>query len=298
MINETILSKRAEAPSKENDKSSYTYSFLRNLLLTNFWNDVDIFLQWSYANSTNIKKDSDIDIVICYKNVYFYNIDSLSDIEKNYFNKNLSQTSYTFFSFKQDVQNFLEQYFWNKVERKKKCIRINLWDEKYVDADIVPCFIHKRFYKYNSIYDNDYVEWIEFFSDDLEDIISFPKIHKKNGETKNQSTDGVYKDMVRIMKNSKKYLVDNWKMDEKFISSFMIECCIRNVSNNIFSWSSYKNIVNNVMGNIYSDMQNLKKCENYREVCGLFPLFWWNRNKNTPQEVMNFLEEIYILINK
>ena len=298
MINETTLSKRAEAPSKENDKSSYTYNIIRELLLDKFWNSVDIYLQWSYANSTNIKKDSDIDIIICNKNIYFSNIDRLTDIEKNKFNENWTQANYSFSQFKSDVKNYLQEKFPYKVERKDKCIKINLQNERYVDVDVVPCFIHKRFYKYISKFDNKYDEWIEFYSDKWESIVSFPKTHKKNGETKNQSTDGVYKDMVRIMKNSKKYLVDNWKMDEKFISSFMIECCIRNVSNNIFSWASYKNIVNNVMGNIYSDMQNLKQCENYREVCGLFPLFWWNRNKNTPQEVMNFLEEIYILINK
>ena len=49
---------------------------------------------------------------------------------------------------------------------------------------------------------------------------------------------------------------------------------------------------------IYSDMKNKEKREKYVEVCDLFYLFKWNRNKNTPQEVMTFLEEIYYLMNK
>ena len=298
MINESKLIERATPPSRENDKSSYTYNFIKYLLLEKFWSEVDIFLQWSYANSTNIKKDSDIDIVVCDKNIYYDNIYHLSDIEKNNYYKYERQNSYSFFQFKESIRNFLELHFPSKVEKKNKCIRINLQNEKYVDVDIVPCFFYRRFTRYKAPNDCYYYEWIEFISEENKHIKSFPKIHKKNGETKNQSTDGIYKDIVRIIKNSKKYLVDNWKMDEKLISSFMIECCVRNINNNIFNWTSYKNIVNNVMEAIYSDMKNKEKREKYVEVCDLFYLFKWNRNKNTPQEVMTFLEEIYYLMNK
>ena len=297
MINETTLSKRAEAPSKENDKSSYTYNIIKELLLDKFWNSVDIYLQWSYANSTNIKKDSDIDIIICNKNVYFSNIDRLTDIEKNKFNENWSQANYSFSQFKSDVKNYLQEKFPYNVERKDKCININLQNERYVDVDVVPCFIHKRFYEYISKFDNKYDEWIEFYSDKWESIVSFPKTHRKIGELKNQNTNGKYKDIVRIIKNSKKYLVDNWKLNEKCLSSFTIECCVRNVNNNIFRWTTYKGIVNNVMEAIYDDLKNRWKWEEYAEVCDLFYLFRWNRNKNTSQEVITFLEEIYNLIN-
>ncbi|WP_407377187.1 nucleotidyltransferase domain-containing protein, partial [Methanobrevibacter sp.] len=47
---------------------------------------LDIYLQGSYGNNTNIEDESDVDIVIEMNKVYYYNIDSLTTIEQEKFN--------------------------------------------------------------------------------------------------------------------------------------------------------------------------------------------------------------------
>ncbi|MEG1647743.1 MAG: nucleotidyltransferase domain-containing protein, partial [Bacilli bacterium] len=37
-------------------------------------NNYEIFLQGSYANNTNVKQNSDVDICVMYKNVFHYNM--------------------------------------------------------------------------------------------------------------------------------------------------------------------------------------------------------------------------------
>ena len=69
----------ATPPSRDNNKSATTYAIIKPILEKKFGSSVNIFLQGSYANSTNINKDSDIDIVICYQNSYFSDISALKE---------------------------------------------------------------------------------------------------------------------------------------------------------------------------------------------------------------------------
>lgn len=283
----------ASAPTRDNDLSAKTYWLIKNKLEEKFGNDVEIFLQGSYANSTNIKKDSDVDIVICYKKSYFYDIDNLSDTETNLFHKNTTNASYNFSDFKNDVENYLVSIYWNTVERKNKCIKIP-WNWGWVDADIVPCFVYKRYETHNKIS----AEWIKFLSDKNETVISFPKQHKKNWEVKNQYTWWDFKSLVRIIKNCKKELVNKWIIKEDLVSSFLLECIFWNIPNNNFNLNiSTKNKFNKVVELIYNDMWDKEKYNNYAEISDLFYLLRWSRKKSSPEEIKIFLKEAYDLVN-
>lgn len=283
----------SKAPSRENDLSAKTYQIIKKKLELKFWSDVDIFLQWSYSNSTNIKKDSDIDIVVCYKKSYFFDISNLNNEQQDLFHSNTTNSTYSFSNFKKDVEDYLISIFWNQVERKNKCIKIN-WNWIRVDADIVPCFTHNRYSSYNNIS----AEWIQLISDEWENIISFPKQHKENWERKNQQTNENYKSFVRIIKNCKKELVNNKLISDKLVSSFLLECLVRNLPNMVFTKNNtYKECINEIISTLYNDMWNSDKTNEYTEVCDLFYLFRWLRSKTTPLDVKKFLEEAYNLIN-
>ena len=289
-ITEYWLELWAKPPTRDTDKSASTYATIKPILEKKFWSSVDIFLQGSYANSTNIKQDSDIDIVVCYKNSYYSDITALSESERNTYNSNRSDSTYSFATFKNDVQNCLEEVFWSppKTERKDKCIRI-FWNSARVDADIVPCFLHKRFQTHNTTS----AEWVEFVSDAGVHGISFPKQHIQNGENKNTRTNGNYKDSVRILKNCKKELVTKGLLEDELISSFFIECLVWNVPDSYFEWSTYLDIIKSVVEKIHADMQNDVLSNEYTEVNSLFYLLHPSRTKITKADVMKFLEVGY-----
>jgi hypothetical protein len=285
MIHEGQLREWAQAPSKDNDTLG---------------DQVDIFLQGSYANSTNIQRDSDIDIVVCHKNYHFSGIDSLPDQEKIFYKLNQNSAGgYNFFEFKNHILRILQDCGL-KVEKKSKCIKIPKINETYLNADVVPCFIHKRYQTHNAVSAEgiDFVtEKITKEDEDAKHIISFPAQHLENGERKNKSTDSKYKDIVRILKNCKKHLVENGHMDDKIASSFMIECLVWNVGNDYFKADSYTSMTKNILAKIWSDMQDEKKYKLYAEINDLFYLFGGNRNKNTPEEIGGFCNITYSLIN-
>lgn len=284
----------SKPPSRENDLSAKTYNSIKTKLEGKFWSNVDIFLQGSYANSTNIKQDSDIDIVIVYKNSFFFNIEALTSDEKINFHKSTQDATYTFMDFKREVEVFLQSIYWLSVERKNKCIQIS-WNSHRVDADVIPCFNHYRYNKLDSIS----AKWIQFITDDKTSIISFPKQHLENGKNKNQQTKENYKWFVRILKNCKKDLIKNKVIDEKLISSFLIECLVWNLNNSMFIQNkTYKECLNDITIKLYEDMWNKEVYKNYAEVSDLFYLLRWWRVNTTPNEIKTYLDAVYNLINK
>lgn len=66
LSSEQLLSWAKSAPS---EKSKQTVRIFKEMIEEVFGSIVDIYLQGSYANHTNIKTESDIDIVVCFKSL-------------------------------------------------------------------------------------------------------------------------------------------------------------------------------------------------------------------------------------
>lgn len=69
------------------DLSSNAYNFIKSHLfelpfVIQHHNYFQAFLQGSYANATNIKRDSDVDIVLQYSEIFRYDDSNLSEISK------------------------------------------------------------------------------------------------------------------------------------------------------------------------------------------------------------------------
>lgn len=247
-----------------------------------FGYDVTIFLQGSYENNTNVRQDSDVDIVVSYNGTYFPDTVFLTEQQKQIFDRLRVPASYVFSQFKNDVEMALKGWFGNDAQRKNKCIFVK-GNTNRVNADVVPCFPVRRM---KDSY-NVQAEGIKFIADDGKPIESYPKQHYTNGVSKNVATNRMYKRTVRIIKNIRNYLVDANVIDEKLISSFFIESLVYNVSNNNFNQYSYTQTLKNVITVIYNDMANLDKVNNYVEVSELLYLFRGsNRSASDAKEFM------------
>jgi len=294
MINEQQLENWARPLSEtENAKCIATVAIIEKILNDHFGRRADVFLQGSYKNKTNVRQDSDVDIVVCcLDDVFFSDISGLTPQDKQLYDSIYIDSSCTFSQFKDEVHSLLVSKFSTDVERKNKCIKIRK-NSYRVDADIVPCFIHKRFKTAKTVS----VEGIKFISDTGSGINSFPKQHYKNGASKNIDTSEMYKKIVRIIKNCKNNLVDSGSMSEKDMPSFFLECLIWNVPNFCFSNdTSYKNITNSVIERIRDDMNNIQKANDYAEVSDLMWLFR-GQFERTPEKAKAFCENVYKLIN-
>lgn len=253
--------------TSEDQKCKNAISQVTTAIRKKFGNDVSIFLQGSYRNNTNVKQDSDVDIVVRHDGYYFPNLFRLNEEQKKVYHADHPTSSYTFAEFKNEVELALRDAF-GTVTRKNKCILIP-GNSNRVNADVVPCFKMKRFANETQVE----AEGIQFYADDGNEINSFPEQHYTNGVAKRAATGQMYKKIVRIFKKVRSELIEANTISDKLVSSFLIECLVYNVPNDHFITGSYKQTLKNVITRIYNDMDDVAKGGEYVEVSGLKWLF-------------------------
>jgi len=161
------------------------------------------YLQGSYRNHTNIRGDSDVDLVVQLESTFYNN---LTDEEKEYLG--LSDSSYGFWEFRSDVLQALQRRFGSdSTVEGNKSIKLKA-DGGRLSADIVTSVMYKKYIKTNGVNNTNYIEGMTFWTrTGNSQIINYPKIHYSNGTTKNNQTDSQYKKTVRMFKNTRSNLV-------------------------------------------------------------------------------------------
>jgi predicted nucleotidyltransferase len=100
-----------------------------------------VFAQGSYANRTNVRQDSDVDVCVLCTDVCF--TDKLNDLTDA--DCGLTDHPYTYSQFKNEVGQALTNYFGAAaVTRGNKAFDIHA-NTYRIDADVVPCFEHRRY---------------------------------------------------------------------------------------------------------------------------------------------------------
>lgn len=92
---------------------------------------------------TNVRQDSDVDICVLCKNTFFPDYSMSQGLSDAVFN--FTDAQYRYPEFKNDLESALQSYFGkNSVTRGKKAFDVHA-NTYRVDADVVPCFEHRRF---------------------------------------------------------------------------------------------------------------------------------------------------------
>lgn len=247
----------------EDEKCKRAISQITEAIRNKFGNEVTVFLQGSYENNTNVRKDSDVDIVVRHDGYFYHDLQRLSEHDKQMYEANRTPGNYQFEQLKEDVHTALINAFGNDAKRKNKCIEV-VGNSYRITGDVIPCFVHKRF----STLTTTEVEGIQFNSDTGAKIISFPKQHYKNGVAKTEATGRMYKRIVRILKVIKNNLIDSGSISEELASSFFIECLVYNVPNDQFVVGNYTQTLKNVITKVYNDMGDPAVANKYVEVSG------------------------------
>ncbi|MEZ5016065.1 MAG: nucleotidyltransferase [Flavipsychrobacter sp.] len=245
---------------------------------------IEVFGQGSYANNTNVRLNSDIDINACYKDGFYYDLPNEATRE----DYEITPTEYTFSQYKNDVERALVNKFGrDQVVRKNKCLRV-LGNSYRTETDVVPTWEYRRYSQKSS-----YVTGVCFFSDEGKKITSYPKQHITNGRTKNTNTYRRFKSLVRIYKKVRYHMIDNGEIVNPAISSFLLECLVWNVPNSIFtnndSWTAR---LRESIVYLYNQTKVQDTCKDWGEVSELLYLFYDGR-KWTYQDVNEHLVKMW-----
>lgn len=217
-----------------------THESIRNALKSyDKWPDdlkYEVYLQGSYKNSTNIYSNSDVDVVARMTSSFYSN---LTSEQKKYLE--ITTGSHNFSEFKAYVLEALQDYYGSSmVAVGNKSIKLD-GETSRLNADIVPCVLYKK-YKNTTLVAKGMTFWT---LSDLR-IINFPKLHYKNGSTKNSNTSNWYKPSVRMFKNVRECLVRKGLLSKSVAPSYFIECLLYNVLSSKYG-STYQNTYENVL---------------------------------------------------
>lgn len=249
---------------------------------------LEIFSQGSYANNTNVRQNSDVDICAMLTSTVFCNyIDGKTDNDYGYTAGSITYSDYNSYI----VEALKGKFGHDVVAVGNKSITISS-NSYRVNADVVPAFQYRDFKIIGSADPVKYVEGVKYFAKDGTEVINYPKEHISNGKQKNVNTNYKYKKLVRIMKRIRDDMVDDEKTDGDKITSFLIECLIWNVPNETFTISStWAGTVQNAIAYLWEAIKN-DEHKGWGEVSEWLYLFHSGR-KWTSAETKEFLYDMY-----
>ena len=244
------------------DSSIQTHKVIRAVLESYSWPEhvnYDFFLQGSYSNDTNIRGDSDVDVILKLNHCFHYDWSRLDSRDQAELEKTFSPATYQWEDFRRDAFVALDNKFHAFVEQGNKSIKLKAIPPRLA-ADVVVCIEHREYTSLNS-----FVEGIAFYtSQDNRWIVNYPQEHRKNGAVKNSRTMNRYKPAVRMLKNARNHLVDNKVIHRSLAPSYFMECLIYNAPDDVFKkdlQDTYRRIVDWM---IHSDISKAV-CPNKRQ---------------------------------
>lgn len=244
---------------------TYAYSLeMRNSTGTR---KVRLFIQGSYANNTNVRTQSDVDIAVVQEEIFTTEYRSASSAypqsDRDY---NFCTVTPAAKSFKDEVQECLKKKFGADVERKNKSIKIH-GNTYRKDTDSVPC---RRYRDYRNDYRKDksnYIPGVVITPDHGSRIINYPEQHIANGRKKNNDTNRYYKKMVRIIKKMRYLMCDCGYKEAQLVSSFGLESLLWNLPDSLFTkYSTYRFEFGEIVNYLYSHKDELPS---YKEANGI-----------------------------
>jgi len=173
------------------DLSSNAYHFIRDEIEeTKFYKDnsssTEIYLQGSYANATNIRRDADVDIVLQYNQTFYYDDEKLSDYQRKKRQEFFSPATLSFVDYKEKIYNQLIYKLrglsrFKEMEYGAKSLKITLQNPS-IKVDVVPCFQQRDYYTFSEAApysSNSYHEGISLLDTETNDrIINYRKLYR------------------------------------------------------------------------------------------------------------------------
>ena len=249
---------------------------------------IEVFVQGSYANNTNVRTSSDVDVCVMLKSTFFTEYPN-GKSRKDY---GFVEGTISFDEYKKRIKTAIEKKFGKEnVSEGNKSLKVRS-NSYHVNADVVVALMLKNYSIINSFDPNKYIEGIRFFSSDGETVNNYPKKHISNGKNKNVQTNHRYKYLIRIFKRIRNDMVNIGIVDGDKISSFLIECLVWNIPNNIITgYSTWTETVKQAIIYLYNSIKDDKQKE-WGEVSECLYLFHAGR-KWKAHEVQDFMNAMW-----
>lgn len=219
--------------------------------------EFDVFLQGSYGNDTNIYAESDVDVVIRLDSIWRGDVSKLPADQQAAYHATYPNATYTFEEFRRSVVSRLTDAFGDtSISAGNKATKIKANGSRR-SADVVACYQYRRYVRFISKDNWEYVPGIVFPTGSSGEIINFPKLHSDNCTAKHKSTNQWFKPTVRILKNLRSKLVDDGKIANDTAPSYYVEGMLWNVPDRMYGTNYHDTVFNCLKWILQTDRSKL-----------------------------------------
>jgi hypothetical protein len=203
-----------------------------------------VYAKGSYANNTNVKADSDVDIVVECGDAEYWEEEAagLHPSRADYLGKWTPQ------NLRAELGRALEGKFAKQVDHTgTTAITVHSGTSR-VDADVVPSFSFTRYMK-----GGDDRPGTKIFRSDGVGVVNYPAQQLANGRAKNARTNAAFKKCVRILKRAENAMAEGGV--HPAVPSYLIECLVYNCPDRLFAFSTWTEIVREVLVHMWHELQ-------------------------------------------
>lgn len=224
-----------------------------------------IYAKGSYANNTNVRTDSDVDIAVECGNVRYFEEASPGNSQKG----SPYRGEWTPAKLRAELILALRAKFGTDVDTSgSTAIQVHSSSAR-VEADVVPCFEYRYYFS-----PTNFREGAKVFKTDGTSIVNYSALQLENGRSKNKRTNQAFKKSVRILKRLENEMVNAGHHKE--VPSYFLECLGYNCPDSLFAAGSWTSITSGVLAHIYNSLAGVepsKNDERWTEVNGAKYLF-------------------------
>lgn len=230
----------------EKDKQDRTERMIRQAIDSHepFNNcSLKVFAKGSYANNTNVRSDSDVDIAVECTEVQYWD-ESEKGVRtpgKKY------EGIWTPAKLRTELIAAMNAKFPNQVDTTgATAIQINSSSAR-VDADVVPCFSYKYYMKSGTR------TGTKIFKNTGNSVVNYPAQQLENGKAKNNRTGYVYKKGARLLKRIENEMAADGTFRE--LPSYFMECLAYNCPDSVFAHSTWEERLRGMLYHIWDQLQ-------------------------------------------
>lgn len=209
--------------------------------------DMRVFVKGSYANNTNVRSDSDVDVAVkCNEVVYWDEHTSGAHPASSSY-----EGPWTPAKLRSELVAALKAKFPGQVDTSgSTAIHIDATSTR-VDIDVVPCFDYHYYFSATN-----WREGSKVFKKDGSSLVNYSDQQLTNGNAKNARTRRCYKRTVRILKRLENAMVEAGYHRE--VPSFFIECLVYNVPDSILLLPTWTETVSRTLAHIWSELEGIE----------------------------------------
>jgi len=289
-IEDTLAGWTAPSSDTEQEKQDRTGRMIREAIADHrpfATCQLGVYAKGSYANNTNVRSDSDVDIAVeCTEVEYWEEAEPGAHPPAAPY-----EGLWTPEKLRSELGAALATKFPRQVDASgSTAFQINSGSAR-VDADVVPCFSYAYYMSSGSPR-----RGTKIFTTKGTSIVNYPSQQLDNGRVKNKRAGYSFKKAVRVLKRVENAMVADGV--HRALPSYFIECLVYNCPDTLFSSATWTAIVRDILVHLWDGLQGDEPADEARrwiEVNECFFLFHpeqkWTRadGRNFAQAAWSYL---------